>query len=304
METPEMAETTEDIQKAQVAGDQAEPTPGAETSPAEDQEQDKIFRHSMFVHIGPGSDECEHVDEEKFISTCTDPAHFHAWVHTPNQFQHNSIRTKAMAAKARKLRSLRDVESDSRTILDGEIEQIVFEGNRQILIEELVTKDQVKNYWQAMKEVQEEPEYEHYEEDRTRLAALNAMPAEKRDEEEYIELGNHMAKYGDQVREVIDNIQKPLRDSLEAHDTEKLAALVTEDRIQAESQSEFDDVYSQWEWYIGTCKLWLKDQAGHPDERYYTDIEKLKAAPSEVISGLAEAFTELDAAAGRALGNS
>lgn len=305
METPEThAETTEDIQKAEVAGDQSATQAVTETSPAERQGHDQIFQHSRYLHLGPGAEDCEDVDEEHFVCNCGNPLHFHAWLHTPNQFQHNSIRQKALAAQARKLRALRDDESDSRVILDGEMEQIRHEGNREILIQEIVSKDQVRNYWQAMREVQEEDDFEHYEEDRDRLNALSAMDPEQRDEEEYTNLGNHISKYGERVRETIAAIEKPLRDSLDDKTLDDLIEIVTEDRIMAEAQTEFDDVYSLWEWFIGTLKLKSKESAGHPTERYYGDVEQLKAAPPEVISGLAEAFTELDAEAGRALGNS
>lgn len=305
METPEShASTTEDIAKAEVAGDQAQPTPHPETSPAETQDHVRIFQHSDFVHVGPGAEECEDVKEEEFISNCGNPTHFHAWVHTPNQFQHNSIRTKALAAKARKLRALHDLESDSRVILDSEMEELRVNGNREILIQEIVQKDAVKNYWQAMREVQEEEEYKHYEEDRTRLAALNALLEENRDQEEFEALEKHLTAYADKVRETIDQIQKPIKEALEERSMDDLIEIVTEDRIQAEATQEFEDVYSLWEWFIGTIRLRTKTAAGHPNERYYSDIEQLKAAPPEVISGLSSAFEDLDAEAGRALGNS
>jgi hypothetical protein len=173
-----------------------------------------------------------------------------------------------------------------------------------MLIEEVINKDAVKTYWQAMREVQEEEQFQTYEEDRTRLAALKATPEAERDEEEYTELSNHLHKYAEKVRETIANITKPVREALEEHDMDKLVEIVTEDRIQAEALQEFEDVYSQWEWFIGTMRLQSKEKSGHPSERYFGDVEALKAAPPEVISGLAETFTELDAEAGRSLGNS
>jgi hypothetical protein len=306
METPESnAATIEDIRDAEVAHDQKPAAAAVETSPAEQQGHHQLFQHSRFVHVGPGAETCEDVDEEKFISNCGNPLHFHVWIRTPNQFQHNSIREKALAAKARKLRALRDLESDARTVLDGELEELRHQGGaEELLIQEIVAKDGVKNYWQATREVQEEEEFAHYEEDRNRLNALAAMADDDRPQEEYEQLGNHIAKYGDRVREVIDDIERPLREALAEKDLDTLIDLVTEDRIQAEAAQEFEDTYSLWEWYIGTSELFKREQPGHPDQRKFTDIEKLKAAPAEVISALAEAFTELDAEAGRALGNS
>lgn len=305
METPAGHETTtEDIAQAEVAHDQASTNGHVESSPAERQSHEAIFQHSQFLHIGPGAAVCEDVDEAKFVSNCGDPLHFHAWIHTPNQFQHNSIRSKALAAKARKMRALRDTDSDSRTILDGELEQARYQNATELLIEEIVQKDGVRNYWQAMREVQEEEEFQHYEEDRDRLNALAAMPEEERDQEEYEKLGEHVRLYSERVKEAIASIQQPLRDSLADKTIDDLIEIVTEDRIQAEASAEFDDTYSLWEWYIGTLRLKKKESPGHPTERMFGDIEHLKQAPPEVISALAQAFTELDAEAGRSLGNS
>lgn len=312
MDAPEAPETheatTDDIAQAQVAHDAATSPASTngyvETSPAERQGHAMIFQHSRFLHVGPGAEHCEDVDEERFISTCSNPLHFHCWIHTPNQFQHNSIREKSLAAKARKLRALRDLDSDSRTILDGELEQLRYDNATELLIEEIVQRDGVKTYWQAMREVQEEEEFQHYEEDRDRYNALHAKPPEERDEEEYTKLAEHIREYTERVREVMDEINRPLRESLEGKSIEELIELVTEDRIQSEASAEFDDTYSLWEWYIGCMKLWRRESPGHPNDRIFTNVENLKQAPPEVISALAEAFTELDAEAGRALGNS
>lgn len=302
MDTPEThAETVEDIAQAQTT---AQSNGHVETSPAEHQTHDQLFQHSRFLHVGPGAESCPDVKEEKFVSACGNPVHFHAWIRTPNQFQHNSIRTKALAAKARKLRALRDPESDVRTILEGELETAKAQNATDVLIEEIVQKDGVKTYWQAMREVQEEEEFQHFEEDRNRLNALAAKSEEERDEEEYNRLSEHLIKYQERVRDAIADIERPLRESLAGKSIDELIEIVREDRIQAEAHQEFDDTYSLWEWYIGCMKLPRKETAGHPSERVYSDIEQLKAAPAEVISALAEAFTELDAEAGRALGNS
>lgn len=306
MDTPEQhAETTEDIAKAQVAVAEAASTNGhVESSPAERQSHDQLFQHSRFVHVGPGAEGCPDVDEEKFVSNCGNPLHFHAWIRTPNQFQHNSLRTKALAAKARKLRALHDEDSDVRTVLEGDLELLRAQGATEVLIEEIVAKDGVKTYWQAVREVQQEEEFEHFEEDRDRYSALAAKPEAERDEEELKRLQEHLDRYRAKVKEVIDDIERPLRQALEGKSIDELIEIVREDRIQAEAHQEFDDSYSLWEWYIGTLKLRKKESPGHPSERVYGDIEELKAAPAEVISALSEAFMELDAEAGRALGNS
>lgn len=310
MDTPEgHAATTEDIATAEVAGATGTPQPQSEdrhieSSPAERQSHEAIFQHSTFVHVGPGANACGDVDEESFVSNCGNPLHFHSWIHTPNQFQHNSIRTKAQAAKARKLRALRDPNSDSATVLDGELDEARHHGATELLVEEIVQKEYVKDYWKAMREVQEDEQFEHYEDDRDRFLALESKSPEDRDEEEFERLSDHLAAYADKVKETIEFIQKPLRESLSDKTIDQLIEIVREDRIQAEAQQEFEDTYSLWEWYIGCLKLRNKPAPGHPNERVFGDIEQVKAAPPEVITALSMAFTELDAEAGRALGNS
>src|SRR5262245_8571172 len=73
----------------------------------------ELFKFSAWVHIGVGADECEHAQ----TGNCADPGHFHAWCRLPNQFQHQDIRERALAAKARRIRQLRDPATDGYDVL-------------------------------------------------------------------------------------------------------------------------------------------------------------------------------------------
>jgi hypothetical protein len=296
-EVPDTSEVAGEVASAAV--DTPEPNgtdPTAERTAASEQDHASLFRYSRYLHVGPGAEDCP----EGEVGTCADPLHFHAWLRIPNQFQHNSIREKALAAKARKLRLLRDEESDIRVILDSSLEEMVLQDDREELIEEIVNKDYVKDYWSAMKEVGEEEEYATVEEDRERFRALGLLPEDERPAEEYAELEKHLEQYSEKIMEAFRATQKPLRDSLADKTTQELADLVREDRMDAEAQQAFKETYDVYEWFIGT--LQPKDLSkGWPQDRVFGDINHLKRASGEVIAALDEAFTELDAEAGRQL---
>lgn len=276
------------------------PTPeeaeAAEQSPAQSRDSSSIFEFSSFVHVGPGADACEEAETGR----CNNPVHFHGWIRLPNQFQQESIQEKAFAGKARKLRVLRDVDSDARTILDGELEELVHLGSREDVIDQIVNQDFLKDHLQAMRVIQEDEKYAHIDEDRERLRALQEMDPDERPEEEYDELQKHVGGYVDAVNEERVRIQQPLRDAVADKPMEELVDLVREARIQGIAQEEFDRVYSLWEWYIGTLKPRPADK-GLPQERLFGSVEHLKSAAPEVINALGAAFKDIEAAAGRSL---
>lgn len=299
---PAQSEAEEAIEEAVSAagknnGDGEAPDP-AEHSEAEHRGHEALFKYSAYVNVGPGAKDCEGRQD----GSCENNLHFHAWCRVPNQFQHQSIREKALAAKARKLRQLRDSESDARTILDADVEELIHIDARDSMIEELASKDFFKDYMDAVKEVQEEEEFKTIEEDRERFRALEATPEDQRPAEEYAELEKHMDAYAKKTQEVFQENQKPLRDSLGEKATEDLGELLREQRVEKEAQQAFNAAYTQWEQYIGTLKCTPDDKL--PSERYFPDINQMFAAAPEVIEALEQVFQDLEAEAQRALKNS
>lgn len=278
-------------------------TPDAPAEPertsAETRNSSQMFEFSRFVHVGPGANECPDGED----GSCTNTAHFHAWVRLPNQFQVVSLKEKADAAAARKLRVLRDEESDSRAILDGELFELERQNDHAGLVEAVVNADFLKDHMAAMNAVRtdEERGFATIEDDRERLRALEGVPAEERNEEEFEELQKHVGAYVDAVNAERDEIQAPLKSSLEAKSLDELLDLVRENRIQGIAREASEEAYAVWQWYV--CTLKPKDPAkpGFPSERVYGSIDHLKAAAPEVILALREAFQDIEAAAGRSL---
>lgn len=280
--------------------------PVAESSPAEKQGLTEMWQFSDYVHVGPGAEECE----EAIDGSCANPLHFHAWCRLPNPFQNASIREKALAAKARKERQLRDPQADSYEILEAEMDRlrrIANEGDRgkTALVEDLLAQTLWKDSLTAMRELAEEDEWKTIAEDRERFQALNSMPADDRPADEYGELERHLKAYEDALNARREEEQKPQREALEAKSVDELIEQIKDSRIESEANEDFMRVFSLWEWYTGTMKC-RDPERGFPTERVFGDVNHLQNAAPEVIEALDATFTELETAMGskNAMGNS
>ena len=285
-----------------------------ETSPAEDRHPQELFKYSTFVHVGPGAESCEGGED----GSCTNTMHFHAWCRLPNQFQHQSIREKAQAAKARRARQYRDPDSDASAILDSTLDEIEAamgeEAVRNTYIEELVYKDFMRDYFNVVQEMQNlEPEddeeqgpWANIDEDKERLRVLEAMDPAERDEGEYKELNDHVTAYGHEIeRRVKEQHQDPLRASLADKPLAELRAMVREERVNKDTNAVYMQTYTLWEQYIGTMKPQPQGmpggKTGVPTERVFKDINHLKEAAPEVVDALDKVYTDLDGEFGKTL---
>lgn len=286
------------------------PQPVAETSPAEDRHPQELFRYSDWLHVGPGAEDCDGGED----GSCTNEMHFHAWCRLPNQFQHQSIREKALAAKARRIRAYRDADSDASAVLDGQLEEVEYtlgDAAHSTYIEEIVYKDFMKDYFEVAQEMSTEesedddpPPWASIEEDRERLRVLDDMDPTERPEAEYEELKSHIAEYQVVLEDRVKERQQPVRESLQERPMDELRNMVREERVQKESQAVYMQTYTVWEQYIGTLKPQKQGiPAGKPEvaERAFKDVNHLKAAAPEVVQALDDTFTRLDGEFGKTM---
>ena len=187
------------------------------TEPAPPIRSDKqLFRFSTWIHVGPDAETCDEGEQ----GTCSNPLHFHAWARLPNQFQHRHIREKALAAKARRARQLRDPESDAHAVMEDELDEIARLGDagRKQLIDDLIGRDWWRDFLEAAKDVKEiendrdEQVYATIDEDQQRFKELDAKPEDERPKDEYDELERHLAAYNDAVDKRRAELEKPRRD--------------------------------------------------------------------------------------------
>lgn len=298
METAEAAPETETTPE-----DAEAEAPPPEQNEALRETPQRLFRFSRYIHVGVKADECP--DREN--GACGDPLHFHAWIRIPNQFQHDSIREKALAAKARKLRQFKDPESDAAAIMDTELDEMVAQNDREAFINEILQKDFIRDYSRAVADLtdadtDDEEGFAHIQTDVERYRALSTMPADERPDEEFKELSQQIERYNEALEGTLREVQAPVRATLEEKGTEDLRDMVRIDRIEMVGSEVFNSEYARWEWLVCTFKPKdMETKPGLPSERVWSDVNQLQNAAPEVIEALEQAFMELEAEAGQDL---
>lgn len=247
----------------------------------------EMFRYSAWLHVGVGAETCE----EGETGSCGNPLHFHAWVRLPNQLQHEDIRERALAAKARRIRQLRDPEADAHEILESDMAELARVASIEDLVAELVNKDWWKRQLEAMQDVEENEDYKTIDKDRDRLHELRAMDPDARPRDELDELERHMARYSDAIQARRDELEQPIRASFQSMSKDELVALIREERVSAEASSAFMETYSRWSWMAGT----YTNSTPVGRQRSFSGIEQLTEAAPEVLEALRATFGELEA---------
>lgn len=274
-----------------------------EHSPAETAQAKKLNNGSEYIHVGPGASECECIQTverggvEMRIpdGSCTNPEHVHAWCRLPNQFERQDLQTQAAAAAARKRKSLMDPDSNSRVILDGELEGILHRGDRDVLVSEIVGLHFLEDHMAALEEVEHEhPEFEHIDADKERLRVLEAMPEEERPEEEFTTLRKTIAEHTRLVNVAREENERPRREALADKTIEQLIDIVRDQRIDNHANTAHSEEYAKWVWYICAMKPKALDKPGFPNERLFASIQDFLHGPPELLEVIAETMTRLE----------
>lgn len=265
---------------------------------------ERLFRYSAWIHLGDGAGECEHVDEEQGTNACTDPGHFHAWCRLPNALQEEQINEKALAAKGRRARLLRDPQTDANASLEAQLDLIAMEGDavRDAVIAELLDRERWRDLLRATSEVIDMEEgqddegepalpFAHVREDQRRLDELEALPEEDQQDvhDELVSLRSHLERYNELVLERNKAIVAPKRQALEDLDISDLLDKVRDLRISRDSSTAFANAYSRTVW------LWCTLTAPRGTQVFANGGEMDTAAP-EIIDALQRTYDDLQQA--------
>lgn len=278
----------------------ATPTVPPEAEPSGDgeakatQSTAELFEYSGFVHVGATAEDCEHAED----GACRERSHFHAWVCLPNTFQVRDIVDKARAAKARRVRALRDPESDSGAVLEAELEDI-WRDHRQALIEALGRSAVERELGDIMRELGDDERFAHQQQDAEELRRLRELPDDERDPEEFARLEADVTAYAEQLQKIVDERQD--------REVERLSRLSHDEVLELERSARVDNIstefymhtYYTWSIFVGTRVPCPVDQ-GFPTQRKFKDPNDLKVAPPEVVVALREKLRELES---RAMGS-
>lgn len=267
-----------------------------------------LFQSTSWLHVGGGAEDCEGIDEEKGTNECSNPAHWHAWLRLPNQFQHKDLRDEAMAAKARKVRQLRDPESNAGGVLEYALDEVrraaeASTDGKQAIADELAQREWWRFYQDANREVLEEEvaaehvpadhegdlpkRYALVERDIRRLGELQAMDPDDRSQDEYSELERHVAAYYEAVNARQRELMQPLFDELMGEDVERLVDRLRDHRIDVEANEEFMHSYSIHEWVACTF-------VAPRGPRKFESTAQLADQQPEVITMLKLTFDDLE----------
>lgn len=274
---------------------------------------ERLWHYSGWVHIGPGASECEHISEDVKApkNDCDDPTHFHAWCRLPNQWQHESMRETALAAKGRRRRQLLDPATDAHDSLEGALDLIAAEGDeiKEAVVVELLDKHRWTEYIEAHQDVTEleegtEPEgdapikpFEQIADDQARLDELLAKP-EDGHKDEIEELKRHVARYDELVEARRNEIHKPKYEALMDLGINALVDKLRDRRIAADINATFMSVY-----FLHECVQCTLRQPG--GTRRFEQMEDLTGCAPEIHDALRVTYDELERSqAGVASGNS
>jgi hypothetical protein len=247
----------------------------------------EIFEWSGDVHVGRGADECD------WQAGCQTPGHFHAWMCLANAFQIRDIGDKARAAKARKIRALKDAgngdpekASDSYVTLEAMLDERRQEMGA--VIAEVVQNSVSKQLGLIYKELNEEEEFENASQDSEEFARQAALPEEERDPEEYAELQKSQEKFAQALQDRVERRTDAERQSLEAMSEDEVIDLLRTKLINEEATQAYLNTYYTWLMFVGT-----RDIVDHA-KRKFAALPELKNAAPEIVSALRKMMEKLE----------
>lgn len=259
------------------------------------------FRWRAWVHHPDGVVTCPNATNGK----CREEDHFHAICRLPNPWQHDDIVEKAQAARARRVRLLRDEESDARVILEDQLD-LLKEVPNDLIADELVESDFAEDYQAAIREVLDTPDPDFVPEDDETVPTLYANINQDREEylrqrdlpddqrsEDFTILEKTFSDYAIDVKAALERIQKPKVAHLTSLDKGELIAMVRRQRMEQAATQAYLNAYTMWQMYLGTLKPVEK---GSPGQRVWDSIQEMREnVARDIIVVVRRAFDHLDA---------
>lgn len=255
----------------------------------------ELYKWSAWLHVGPGAEKCEAVNEEGGANDCSNPLHFHAFCRLPNPFDHREIREAAQAAKARRVRQLRDPNSDAAVILEDEMDRLAREGDlaKEAIVDELVGQEWWRDFLEATGDVidmEDEDGSKPFEHIKRDIAHFQKEAGETPDDDladDLKTLSAHIQRYNNLVDEKQQELTRPRRETLMARDINALIDLVRDQRVDVDSNEAFSHEYATLQWLRGTFT-----HPGGPPR--FQSREVMQRADTPIIEGLKATFNDLE----------
>lgn len=275
-----------------------EPAPSHDGAAEATRSTEELFQWSTYVHVGPGSAECEHAidgqckERVRLASDGSVIGHFHAWLCMPNTFQQRDVQEKAAAAKARKRRSLQDPESDARAVLEEQVEAWGLTDETYAELVKMIAQRRTEGgYREITNELNDSDQFEHYAADLEEFQRLAALPEDDRDPDEWKRLEKDVDAYRVAFETKATEHFESEKARLERMPKADVLDIERKYQVDSLSGEQYLHTYYTWVYYTGARKPVLDD---YPTERVFAKPEALRDAAPEVITGLRAAYRNLE----------
>lgn len=259
------------------------------------------FKWRAWIHFPTDAADCVHAQDGR----CENEEHFHALIRLPNAFQQADIVEKGQAARARKLRALRDTESDARVILEEQLD-VLHNAEQSILVDELLDRGFTDDYMTAVREVEsrDDPDYipeddepipkqwAHIDQEREEYLRSHELPEDQRPDD-FDQIEQRYGDYSTAVTDQVAEVQRPRREHLMSLEMDQLVDMVRRERIEDMGNQAYLKAYAMWQMFVGTYKGTTGKTP--PTQRYWADMNYMRLIEDhDVITAVDEGFKELE----------
>lgn len=250
--------------------------------------------------LGAPVDTAETVDEAPAFSTYRrdiERADIGLQVHIriPNQFQRGKMKEEADASRARKLRDLRNPNSNAYLAIENQLDQIYGEMTDDEVRNALLSRAQPHATAKAQLEIQladpdEHPEWVEFATvERQQHAYSRMLRAGQEDTEEFKACEAMLVDYGHALAEFVKDELEPLSNMLAGEGRAALDERLKKVLMREVCDGAFMEAYNQWQIYFGT-----RDPKNR-HKLFYSSFDRLIDEDPERLDALLNEFVMLEA---------
>lgn len=259
---------------------------------------EELFQWSAYVHAGAGAEECEHAEDGQCQDAWPRGKHFHCWVTLPNTFQARDITEKALAAKARRRRTLTQDGSDGGepsdaylTLAEGLEAWTLNDKTWDALLSRIADRRVQAEQPEITRRLLDDDRFEHYPADLEEYRRQGTLPEEERDQETWERLTRDMDDFRKAFEESCTSMFDRERDVLKGTPRHEVLDIERRYMVDQSAIEQFNHTYYTWAYYVCALKP-VGD--GYPTERIFSKPEELRGCPPEAFARLRDAYRSLE----------
>jgi hypothetical protein len=216
-------------------------------------------------------------------------------IRLPNQFQRGTMKEEADAARARRLRQLRDSDSTAALAIESQMDQLYADMADDELRNVLLGKAQPLATARAQVDIEHadhrsQPDLKQYHGiERQQMTYDRLLRAGGQETEEFKAVEELLMDYALVLQDRVSDLLEPLKLKLQNVDRDGLLADIRKAIMRESCDSAFMRAYSQWQVYFGT-----RDFEDH-EKLYFRSFEALMDEDGQKVDRLMAEFATLEA---------